>query len=396
MSERKSILPGLLVAAAALAVSGGAGALVLWALGRGEPNTVELVDSEAGLEAAFQERDAAGLARAGTGDLTRLPIGQKVAEQLFPAIGRSQVYDPRLLARHKPNKNLRQRLAEHPRGGWRLVTNAAGFREDAALASDPELRVIVVGDSHVDGVCDNRDAFPNLLEARLAERHAGRAIEVVNGGTGGWSFYNYLGALEAWLELEPDLFVVTVYGGNDFYGALDLHHYHRGEKRAKRSKATVAKLVKLSKTNMGIASQYYQQAAYFHDHPAEEAAARAMAREVTLEIARRCAAAGVELLCVYLPPYAHGQPEAYGEYLTLAQEHVPLPAEALAADERLADGWLADLAAAGVRAVDLRPPFRASQEALYWESDHHISLAGQRRVADELLGPVEELLGLGR
>ena len=360
-----------------------------------EPPSVTLVDSVAEIEQTFAERDAAGERRSLPGGIPRLRIPPRAAERFFPSIGKAQTFDPDLLSRHKPDLNLTQKLKEHPRKGWRLVTNSLGLREDGEPAAEkPDLRVLVVGDSHVDGVCDNADSFPNLLEDALAEAHPGRAIEVLNGGTGGWSFYNYLGALEGLADLAPDVFVVTVYGGNDFYAALDLHHYHRREPLPAKSKQAVGTLVRLAREHAGIAAQWYNQVAYFHDHPEEEAAALSMAVVVTEEIARRCDELGAELLVVYLPPYAPGQPARFTPYLELAREHLPMSPAAEAVDERLADGWLAALAERGIRAVDLRPVLRASPEPAYWESDHHINLLGQRLVADALRPHVESLAGL--
>jgi lysophospholipase L1-like esterase len=391
----------VLLALGAAVAAAVVGAVLLRARGTGEVPTVATVDNRDELAQAFAARDE-GLGGPGgagevAGSIPRLRVPPKVAERFFPAIGVAQVYDPDMVARHKPSKRLRQRLAEHPRRGWRLVTNSLGLREDEEVAEErPDVRVLVVGDSHVDGVCDNADGFPHVLERALAEEHPGRSIEILNGGTGGWSFYNYLGALEGWAELAPDVFVVTVYGGNDFYGALDLHHYHRRERLPSRSSETVGRLVRLAKENMGIPAQFYNQVVYFHDHPGEEEAALAMAVEVTAEIERRCEELGARLLVCYLPPYAHGQPERYADYLAVAQEHVPMPADAVAVDERLADAWLARLAEDGITAVDLRPAFRAAADPLYWESDHHINLAGHALVAAELEGAVRALAGLDR
>jgi hypothetical protein len=157
---------------------------------------------------------------------------------LLPAIDKNQVYDEHLLARRKPHFQGHIDLAEHPQGGWDIRTNALGLREDQEVPEEKaDLRVLVVGDSHVDGLCANADSFPNLLEASLSERHPGRTIEVVNAGTGGWSFYNYLGALEGLAYLRPDVFVVVVYGGNDFQGAMSLHHFQRGERAPRPSTA---------------------------------------------------------------------------------------------------------------------------------------------------------------
>jgi hypothetical protein len=147
----------------------------------------------------------------------------------------------------------------------------------------------------------------------------------------------------------------------------------------------------------GLTAQFLVQAAYFHDYPGEEEAALAMATAVTAEIQRQCRERGVRLLCVYLPPWVRAQPALAWPQVEEALASIPLPPEALAVDERLADGWLAWVAGAGIASVDLRPAFRAEPaEPLYWTGDHHLNLAGHRAAARALLAPLEAVLDLAR
>jgi hypothetical protein len=144
-------------------------------------------------------------------------ISEQDARVLFAVSTRGQRYDAFSAYAHNPNLNYDVAWSEHPRGHWLYRTNSIGLREDGELAVErPDLRVIVTGDSHVDGFCDNADSFPHVLGARLAVAHPSSTVEVINAADGGYSFYNYSGVLAAHLALRPHVFVVTVHGGNDF------------------------------------------------------------------------------------------------------------------------------------------------------------------------------------
>jgi lysophospholipase L1-like esterase len=390
-----------LVAAGSAALALFAGAVLWRACGAGSAaSTVELVDSRHAVRALLEATAAGQTAPPGAG-LVRKPIDEETARIFFPGIGKSALYDSRMIARHLPGRRERRKFPEHPRGGWNIRTNSLGLREDGEVSPGrPDARVLVVGDSHVDGLCDNADSFPNLLERALVEQHPGRTFDVLNGGTGGWTLYNYLGALEAFRDLALDAFVMVVYGGNDFQGGLGLHHYHRGEPGpGEPNSAMDAALAyqQMEEAGLPVTAQYLIQAAYFQDHPEEEATALFMTLAVSVEAERLCREAGIAFLCVYLPPWAQVDPEGYAPLLAEALARVPLSPAALDADERIADAWLAGLDAAGIARLDLRPPLReAARRGLYWRTDHHLSLIGQRTVAHALLPALEELLGLER
>ncbi len=126
----------------------------------------------------------------------RYYLSADVAPVLFP-FGATEEYDAWSYFRHKPSQRLRLPLAEHDGGSFECSTNSLGLREDAELAAArPDLRILVTGDSHTDGVCENRESYANRLEASLLVDRPGKCVEVLNAGTGGFSFHNYLGVLE--------------------------------------------------------------------------------------------------------------------------------------------------------------------------------------------------------
>jgi hypothetical protein len=152
----------------------------------------------------------------------------------------------------------------HPFDATQPVFPPSNFRrwpltpEEVRGLQQPALRILVTGDSHTDGVCNNSESFTNLLEAELSAAHPGEAIEALNAGKGAYSFYNYLGVLERLLPLRPDVFVVAVYGGNDFVESLALRHtFEHGAPptRASRRRKRCAGRASLSSTSRPLSSR---------------------------------------------------------------------------------------------------------------------------------------------
>src|SRR5688572_18322640 len=80
----------------------------------------------------------------------------EVAQTFFKVRANAQQYDPWSYYAHIPNLDAPVPFPEHPAGAWRLRTNGDGLREDGDIGSDrPSVRVLVCGDSHTDGFCDN-------------------------------------------------------------------------------------------------------------------------------------------------------------------------------------------------------------------------------------------------
>ena len=111
---------------------------------------------------------------------------------------------------------------EHPDGTIIAHRNRASFREDddTPLAKPSgTIRIVVLGDSHTDGICWNRESYANQLESLLnsdAERSA--EVDVINAGHSTFSPYQ-----EWWIyervvrHFSPDILIVAFYCGNDFW-----------------------------------------------------------------------------------------------------------------------------------------------------------------------------------
>ena len=381
----------------ALAIVGGAALLAAgaWILSESRPS--EAADDQRSLDDLLAERASTPEAAPATiaeRTVFRAPIPEEDAARVFATIleAKSFVYDPHTYFARPGGVDYWTALEEHPEGRFHYTTNSLGMREESEPAEEhPDLRILVTGDSHTDGVCNADESFSNRLEALLAARDADRSVEVLNAGAGGFSFYNYVGVLDRFAELEPDVFVVAIYGGNDFLECLKLRHYFD---RTQRPVPRAAYWERVDRVRAEIPrgsaflSQAFSQLAYLDEFPDQAALAEDTALAALEELDRTCRERGVRLVVAYIPPLPAVKPEAIDflprllDILELDQADVELPG-------RIADAIGSRARELGVAWVDLRPAFRASDELLYWKEDLHIDLRGHTVVADELLARVE-------
>lgn len=128
----------------------------------------------------------------------------------------SAMYQPddRVLYRHIPGA---ERAIQYDGTVIRYKINSQGFRgeELAALGKSP--RVLVYGDSFIQGdFSRTQDTFTEQLRGRLAGIE-GRSVEVVNAGVAGYGPDQELRRMEDELPvLKPNLVIVALYAGNDF------------------------------------------------------------------------------------------------------------------------------------------------------------------------------------
>ncbi len=355
-----------------------------------EPTPLVVTVVAPGIDAVFEGRDRLLAEDPDLGHddaLGRFPIPKDWARELFPQLLKGHRYDPLCLFTRKYGSSYRTRFPEHPSGGWQFRTNSLGLRGEEFLA-DPDQRILVTGDSHTEGACPLDERFTARLQAGLRERTQ-REVEVVNAAVGGFGFYNYLGVFEKFLYLEPELFVVVVYGGNDFLDSLLVRHFFAGTRRSRSDEAYKVAIERAMAVSEPAISQGFLQLFFLNRFPAERDVALEAAQDVTLAIEHACREAGVRLLVVYLPPLGDVQRARYEPVMSNVAEALELSREQLGLTDRLADDWMRAVTAAGVEVLDLRPTFRAANVDLYWHSEHHISTAGHALVAAELLRALE-------
>ncbi len=375
--------------------------LIGWGLWRESPPPafIEVVDQSSEFEGVLIQRQVEAGGVPGGAEpkvwprpLQREALDVQAAQLFYPGLRNNHVFDPFSYVRREANLNAEVPFPESEDGVWRLVTNSAGLREDQdILGYQPDVRILVTGDSHTEGVCANSNSFPNVLEAMLAREQSPATVEVLNAGMGSFNFYNYLGVLERFRHLKPDVFVVAVYGGNDFYKNLSLLRFFERMPPPQALTYDFKLAAASTKKAPGVIPQELGQVVYFIDNPQDVELAIDIACSITSEIKRLSAEVGAELVVVYLPPPLAGQPNFYGEGMNPVLVDLGLKGQPVSVSDEIADRWLEFLKRNEIEHLDLRPHFGAEEQPLYWYTDHHLNVAGQRKIA-ELLKPIVESL----
>lgn len=322
--------------------------------------------------------------------LRRVPLAKGAAHQLYPIDAGHFVYDALRGFTRRPSANQRYVFEEHAGGEYAAKTNALAMREDAEPAEKrPDLRVLVTGDSHTDGACENSESFANVCEALLAARNPQRSVEVLNAGNGSYSFYNYLGVLERFAGLRPHVLVVCVYGGNDWGEALAPWHFHHNGERPRAGGDYDQRLAAALRVRDGwgrqAVNQSHNQYLYFAREPGQVAVALRAGLSVTEELRKQCARDGIRFVVAYLPPLVDVQRERLLPSIDEVDAALGLDARALAITDELADHYLGWCERAGIETLDLRPLLRAhAAEPLYWRADLHLAVRGHELVGAAL------------
>ena len=368
----------LLAAALSTVVAG----TLAWLWLAREPEPIRLVDKTPEAEALLREHAAGAPAVDGGSALVREPIGEEDAAKIWPRDEQLHVYDPHVYYRYRGGLDVAE-------GRHRVRTSAEGYREDFdRLPEKRDLFVVVTGDSHTDGVCENRESFANRLEALLAERHPGKAIEVLNTGVSGYSFYHYLGSLERHLELKPDVFVAAFYGGNDFVDLIRPWHFFHHSVPPQRSHEYWRKLSGAQKISSAYVGNAFNQLLYFQYNPDEMDVALRASQEICAEIVRTCREHGIAPLFVYIPPAVRGKAADRPEIGKIL-EALELQESDCAQFDRLADSLIGRIESLGAEVVDLRRSLGADAGSAYYLSDLHISPKAHEEIARILLPKVE-------
>lgn len=313
-------------------------------------------------------------------------------------------FDPSLGWTKAPNASIRRRTGEFD---VTLETNSRGLREPEAVVYPKPAgtqRVLVVGDSFTLGyTVDRPDTISGLLAARLAAE--GRGVQVLNGGTEGYSTDQEV----LWLASEgaryaPDVVVLQMYENDVFWNGQD--RYLRYPKPRFPPDASGIPATRAPLDDPGLEPWWVRTTALGNllkttfstpqmpvlpgprplpaewgtrldpnapGWPETAAALRAFAT-----VARDI---GAEPLVLVVPDKAQIDPVARGRMQQVMGDPRYDP-------ERPFRGMVERARAAGLPVVDPRDALLAASkggaEALYFERDWHTNARGNRVLADEI------------
>ncbi len=359
--------------------------------------SVRFVDTRAEIDALLSQGAAGGAPgypRA-DGGLRRRPLMESEVQAFFPVLKAPSpfVYDEVAYMTLRPGVTMNRKWAEHPDGEYGRVVNAQGFSRETPIAEEsPALRVLVVGDSHLQGVVSTRENLCAVMEAELASTRPGKIVEVLNAGQGGTSFYNYLAVTERYLGLAPDVVVCVAYMGNDFGGAVELRRLFESIRVEHRSAASDQRTKALRESNLPGLAQSLHQSLSLMDNPEIEKIGVDAGCEVMAELALICEAASVEFVCVRLPSAFVAQPTRYKSMMDDGRATMNLGEAPFEIEPRISQEWMERLGTRGVEVVDLAPEFAATDRDLYWRRDLHLSVEGHRVTGEILARHIESRL----
>ena len=355
---------------------------------------------------------------------------------------------------HRP-KQVTVLDSGHPETGLiEIRRNNCGFREDsdtALLKPQGVSRVLILGDSHTDGACLNSQSYANRLEALLSSRIGPPRIEVINAGQGSFSPYQ-----EWWLyeqvgrHFSPDLIVVALYSGNDYWELLqtqDRVHLERVADRfehqafpklgssdpampstlASRGKAILrnnlatyqafaavpflrsafgtplqsspleVKVQKLLHESHIVYFQSMGQAAFFAASPKKLSEADAYWRHVVSLFQTSANRDRAELLFLVIPTLREVCPEVDPVGLDTAAATLELSPQQAALDSEIRRLAVRAVEDSHAEVIDLYAPLAAARISdptvlLYHQFDNHLASEGHRLVAEFIQHKVQSIL----
>lgn len=322
---------------------------------------------------------ALGLAYAVWALLLRKPLS-------FPRSESDYYIEDKLLGhRHRPHASRRFAWPEHPKGQVEMRTNNLGFRHDFDLEAQKPAnvrRILVAGDSHLDGVVHNSESFASRLESMLNRDAIPPArFQVLNAATGYYGPDHYAKTLDAYESLAPDALVVGFYTGNDFLHAAKLVENSRRE-RLPRPSDYMKRLRLADRVHPGALSQVLNQDYYFATYPEMRDAAIREAESQLMQLAQVARRQQVLLIVILLPAKNDIEPDKMGPEWAECLDKLELDASALRITPGMRIALAKRLLNAGVQCVDPTDALEKYPGELFWKKDYHLSETGQRALAD--------------
>ena len=322
-------------------------------------------------------------------------ISESDAERVFRLERFKRIYDPDTGFRAQPSRTLEKTWEEYPGGRYVSRTNSEGLADrELDRQAHFDLRVIAAGDSHTFGLCEREETWASELERLFEGRFPGRSCEVLNTGQGGYTFFQYAGALESFLDWDPQVFLLAAFAGNDFIEVLGLsplygagRNFPLAAEDAERRRAVLA-----DKRFKAAFGQCYSTLQKFSHNPEWIEPAIARSLDAVAHIARRCAERDVLFVTAVIPLPCCLEWRARPELFAELDAGLDLPADSCAVAGELVDRFCAGLAELGVEYIDLRGPLNEQPEPPFWERDLHLDLDGHELVAREFWGRIEDRL----
>lgn len=285
---------------------------------------------------------------------------------------------------HRPYARREYNSPEYRKGKIVLKTNNLGFREDTDTKvnkTEGVIRILVTGDSHIDGVVNNNESFSYVLENKLNSVNQTTKFEILNGGVGYYGFDHYPLFLYKYLFLKPDIYIVVIYTGNDFLDAAKILEL-KGEFNQRP-----AKYIKSLQNCMwaeGAMNQVMNQIYYFRTFPIMKEKTVKYTLEIISRISDFCKLHNINFIVVFLPTKADVEWQSDGDSLEKAKECLGLDESDLRINRELTEALIKGISKNNINFLDLYHDMRNQNTEFYWRKDYHLNDQGHKFVAEKM------------
>lgn len=266
--------------------------------------------------------------------------------------------------------------------------DANAFLRATPLPERPEHpRVLLLGDSHVDGAVSTEDNVGTLLERSC--RANGAPCHVLNAACGHYSLWQYvLRATQLVPRWSPRAIVVVVFLGNDLLDLDNPTMPHLDDELRERPGGPLVAPEQTTRRYESLALplayhhlfwQGLNQAGYIAEQPDRLSVLLAKAGRAVDAMQELAEANGATVVWLLLPSFDLVFPECVAALSPRAAALV-----ATGAQRRVRDGFAGLLQKRGADWIDLEPEFRRDGGLDLYASDFHVYRRAHRRMADAL------------
>jgi hypothetical protein len=264
-------------------------------------------------------------------------------------------------------------------------TNNLGFREDTDIIEkkENEIRVLVTGDSHTDGVLKhNYQSFVNIWEEKQNQIDSSYNFNFINGGTAYYTFRNYLGFLKKYKYLNPDIYLINIFTGNDFREAPMFEDDRTKFSNVSKNFYVRTRKLFYSKKKKSIPfTQGLEQILYFKSFPSEQEKSLKLAKKYLLEIKEICQKENIKLIVTLLP----SKIETNNAFRNKLQSLFDLDSETIMINEKLTNNLIQWLDSEKIININFKDLLKNASEKIFWDVDLHINPYAHKIIAHHLL-----------
>ncbi len=285
---------------------------------------------------------------------------------------------------HKPYAKIECTWPEHKSGKITLKTNNLGFRADVdtkITAAKGVKRILITGDSHIDGAVNNNEGFAYLLERRLNSSSRTAQFEILNGGVSYYGPDHYFMLLHKYLFLKPSVYIVVIYTGNDFLDTARVIEAKDGvNKRPKRYKDALLNC----KGNDAAISQVMNQIFYFKAFPEMKEKTVKRTLELILKIRDYCKINKIDFIVILLPTKTDVEWLSDKDITEKTKNCLDLNDLNLNINRELTMTLIQGIFKNKINFIDLYKDMKGQNAEFYWKKDYHLNVEGHKFLADKV------------